>query len=45
MDCFEGGLGFGVDMGLIGINYGTLERVPRKSFYFYQEVIKHHGLL
>lgn len=43
MDCFEGGMGFGIDMGLIAINYKTLERIPRDSYYYYQKVIANKG--
>ena len=39
MDCWEGGRGYGYPMGLVAINFDTLERVPRDSFYYYQKVI------
>jgi len=39
MDCWESGLGYGFPMGLVGVNFDTLERVPRDSFYYYQKVI------
>lgn len=39
MDCWEGGRGYGYPMGLVGVNFDTLERVPRDSFYYYQKVI------
>lgn len=39
LDCYEGSMGFGVDMGLIGINYKTLERTKRDSFYYYKEIV------
>ena len=39
VDCYEGTMGFGYDMGLIGINFETLERFPRDSYYYYQKVV------
>lgn len=40
MDCWEGTMGFGYPMGLIGVNLDTLERVPRESFHYYKKVIE-----
>jgi len=42
MDCWEGFKGYGYPMGLIAVDFDTLERTPRDSFYYYQEVIKHN---
>lgn len=39
MDCWEGTRGYGYPMGIVGVNFDTLERVPRDSFYYYQKVI------
>ena len=42
MDSWEVGLGFSVPMGVVGVNFDTLERRPRDSFYYYQQVIKNN---
>jgi len=42
MDCWEGSMGYGYPMGLIAVNFDTLERTPRDSFYYYQTVISHN---
>ena len=39
MDSWEVKKGFNVPMGLVGVNFDTLERRPRDSFYYYQKVI------
>lgn len=39
MDSWEVQRGFQVPMGLVGVNFDTLERRPRDSFYYYQRVI------
>ena len=39
IDTWEVKMGFSVPMGLVGINFDTLERRPRDSFYYYQKVI------
>lgn len=39
MDCWESSMGYGYPMGLIGVNFDTLERKPRDSFYYYQKII------
>ncbi len=44
MDCWEGRMGFGYPMGLIAVNLDTLERIPRDSFYCYQEIIAHNAV-
>lgn len=40
MDCWEGSMGFGYPMGLIGVNLDTRERIPRESFHYYKKVIE-----
>jgi len=40
MDSWEVTRGFTVPMGLVGVNFDTLERQPRDSFYYYQQVIR-----
>ncbi len=42
MDCWEGTMGYGYPMGLISVNFDTLERTPRDSYYYYQDIIKHN---
>ncbi len=42
MDVWESTMGYGYPMGLIGINFDTLERVPRDSFYYYQKIVKNN---
>lgn len=44
MDTWEVSRGFSVPMGLVGINFDTLERRPRDSFYYYQNVIKNNSI-
>lgn len=40
MDCWEGTMGYGYPMGLISVNFDSLQRTPRDSFYYYQKVIR-----
>jgi len=40
MDNFEWLYGYEPRFGLVEIDYKTLERKPRKSFYAYKEIIK-----
>jgi len=44
MDSWEVQRGFEVPMGLVGVNFDTLERRPRDSFYYYQQVIKNNTI-
>lgn len=44
MDNFEWAEGFDPRFGLIYVDYRTLERIPKDSFYWYQSVIKNGGL-
>ncbi|MCQ2399081.1 MAG: family 1 glycosylhydrolase, partial [Clostridia bacterium] len=43
MDNFEWTFGYYPRFGLVYIDYNTYERIPKKSFYFYKEVIKQSG--
>jgi beta-glucosidase len=45
MDNFEWDKGFWPRFGLIEIDYETLERKPRPSFYAYKKIIEANGLL
>jgi beta-glucosidase len=42
MDCWEGTMGYGYPMGLISVNFDTLERTPRDSYYYYKTVIENN---
>jgi beta-glucosidase len=44
MDNFEWDKGFWPRFGLIEVDYKTIERKPRKSFYAYKEIIKNNGI-
>ncbi|MBQ8731426.1 MAG: family 1 glycosylhydrolase [Oscillospiraceae bacterium] len=45
LDTYEGGAGgYLYNFGLIQVDYKTLERTPRKSFYAYQKIIEDNGL-
>jgi beta-glucosidase len=43
MDNFEWAYGYSKRFGLIYIDYKTLERIPKKSFYWYKKVIEENG--
>lgn len=45
LDNFEWLYGYGPRFGLVEVDFETLERKPRQSFYFYQEIIKNNGLV
>ncbi|NSW75504.1 MAG: family 1 glycosylhydrolase, partial [Candidatus Atribacteria bacterium] len=45
MDNFEWSLGLTQRFGLIYTDYKTLRRIPKKSFYFYQDVIRTRKLV
>ena len=45
LDNFEWDKGFWPRFGLIEVDYETLERKPRKSFYAYRDIIKNKGLI
>ncbi len=44
LDNFEWDKGFWPRFGLIEIDYKTLERKPRQSFYAYKEIIENNGI-
>lgn len=44
LDNFEWDKGFWPRFGLVEIDYKTLERKPRKSFYAYKKIIENNGL-
>lgn len=44
LDNFEWLYGFEPRFGLVEIDYKTLERKPRKSFYAYKKIIENNGL-
>lgn len=44
IDNFEWTHGFEPHFGLCEMNYKTMERKPRKSYYEYQKIIKNNGL-
>ena len=44
LDNFEWDKGYWPRFGLIEIDYKTLERKPRKSFYAYRDIIKNNGV-
>lgn len=44
MDNFEWADGFEPRFGLVYVDYRTQERIPKDSFYWYQQVIKMNGL-
>ena len=43
MDNFEWCEGFSKRFGLIWVDFDTLERLPKKSYFWYQELIKNNG--
>ena len=43
MDNFEWALGYSKRFGLVYIDYNTLERIPKKSAYWYKKVIETNG--
>jgi beta-glucosidase len=43
LDNYEWLYGFGPRFGLVEVNYATMERKPRKSFYFYHDLIKRYS--
>ena len=42
MDLWESSMGYGYPMGLVAVNFDTLERIPRESFYYYQKVVQNN---
>jgi beta-glucosidase len=44
MDNFEWSQGYSPRFGLVRVDYDTLARIPKKSFYWYQNIISKNGL-
>jgi len=44
MDNFEWTFGFSKRFGLVYVDYATQQRIPKKSFFFYQRVIRERAL-
>ena len=44
MDNFEWAQGYDKRFGIVRVDYDTLKRTPKKSYYWYQDVIKANGL-
>lgn len=42
MDAWESTKGYGFLMGLVGVDFDTLERYPRDSFYYYQKIVQNN---
>ena len=43
LDNFEWAKGYAKRFGLVHVNYRTLKRTPKKSFYWYKQVITNNG--
>ncbi len=43
MDNFEWSYGFSKRFGLVYVDYETLQRIPKQSFFWYQNVIRRRG--
>jgi beta-glucosidase len=44
LDNFEWTYGYAQRFGLVYVDYGTQERIPKDSAKWYREVIRHHGV-
>lgn len=44
MDNFEWAFGYSKRFGITYVDYKTQERIPKKSFYWYKNVIKNNGI-
>ncbi|MFS1514449.1 GH1 family beta-glucosidase [Chengkuizengella sp. SCS-71B] len=44
MDNFEWAYGYSMRFGLVHVNYRTLERTPKESYYWYQKLAKNNYL-
>jgi beta-glucosidase len=45
MDNFEWADGYSKRFGMVHVNYETLKRTPKLSYYWYQEVIKNSRVM
>jgi beta-glucosidase len=43
LDNFEWSFGYSQRFGIVYVDYGTLERIPKDSYHFYREVIATNG--
>jgi len=44
MDNFEWAYGYSKPFGLVHVNFNTLERIPKASYYWYNEIIRNSAL-
>lgn len=45
LDNFEWALGYQIQFGIVHVDYKTLKRTPKDSFYWFADVIKNQGFL
>ena len=44
LDNFEWALGYGKRFGIVHVDFKTLKRIPKKSYYFFGELIKKNSI-
>jgi beta-glucosidase len=44
MDTFESTSGYRYRFGLVDVDFQTLQRTPRKSWYYYQRIIRNRAV-
>ena len=44
LDNFEWSLGYNKRFGIVHVDFQTLERTPKKSYYFFGELIKKNSI-